>query len=616
MRRQAAVYTVHEVQGNNFDHVNIVIMTNADKMVFAREKYLYTAITRHRYTLAVYGDDVLAEKFLNIQDSFNVMLSNVNGDCVESVSIEEARLATTITTSLPGPIRTETVHAEEIIDNVIPKVNEENIAKVSLLSYETPCDEKATMRTTIDQLAPYVLNASGLSIGRRPHGMNYLSADVATTTSTLIARYLAKTKVMSTTQSAQFQDLMWRGWTIKYGINEHERLAALHIDRDRVMYHTSEYFASLQHKKLTDDMLEKYYNDYRSLDHHEFLDHFMKNQVKYKASVGWDTNNKAGQGVSAWDKFTNIMYAGWHRAMQERSLQMLAASNIIIATGCSDADLSKRVADILGKYDDDDLHRLKKLDNDLSECDASMHKGIVQFENTLHEYAGMPLILRAHYATHRAKWTQVARTKAGTTRVQGNDKQHSGQTATLLFNTEDCSCLTLGMLDIDGLTMALFKGDDSSIWARDIRIRPEAFQLAQAAGHKFKLVWSDTPEFAGFFINKHGFYPDVIKKVARLLTKKIVDRAYFDELILNVAADTEVVFTGEQAIAGAYSVARHYTDAGLPISVASVEYLFDYLRSFRNASFDHLQYTGPKYAQLQHDHRPIVYADAAAVCHV
>jgi hypothetical protein len=183
------------------------------------------------------------------------------------------------------------------------------------------------------------------------------------------------------------------------------------------------------------------------------------------------------------------------------------------------------------------------------------------------------------------------KTAEGTVTVEGEMKQHSGQAYTLFSNSINNMCITMGMLHLTNVYLAYFKGDDSLIIASEIEVDVQARDLITACGMNMKAHIDLVPEFTGFIVTKHGYFPDLLRKCTRVITKKISNEAYFNELKLNVAQDLAVVQQPEQLTEGLTQLSRHYAQNGIDLNYHELEYLYFYLQDFGRREYSELNYS-------------------------
>jgi hypothetical protein len=142
--------------------------------------------------------------------------------------------------------------------------------------------------------------------------------------------------------------------------------------------------------------------------------------------------------------------------------------------------------------------------------------------------------------------------------------------------------MTMGILETDGLRLAYFKGDDSLIIAEDVTIDPVAEKLIGACGMKAKSFMNLVPEFTGFIITPLGYFPDLLRRLGRLLSKNITSKEYFQDLRLNVNQDMAVVHDPEQIQVGLRASVKHYRETGIEVTMEELETIYFYILNFLN----------------------------------
>lgn len=589
------VYTIKEVMGSTFANTVLAIHRQEDAFFLKRQtEQLYVALSRHTNTLVMYGTKAHLEVFINVRDGIAQAIFAAGLSAYDD-TFEYDKPATIKTKdALPAPLNILSAHAEEILSSTITAVNDD-AALYQPIDKPTPTCDKSKLRFSINDLVNRANPKNTYRVTGRGYAKSYQSNDTQMAVYTLIKRYMRQTQNPSFFQAPKFRKLIIDGFLKLTGLTEHEfncedpTKNPLYISREELWKYCSDYLRSLQSKITTDAMMESLFATYIDLSKTPELEHFMKQQVKYIGEVGWDSKEKAGQGISAWPKNENILHSCYARALMDRISTILAHRNerVIISTGRSELENSQIVR---GLIEDHYIPgHTPVFANDFSEWDSTNHRGLTDFESILMTKAGCPKLLVKRYVDGRRSWSQRMRTVNGVITVDGYDKQHSGQSYTLFSNTINCASLTCSLVDWDSLVLGLFKGDDSLLIARNVQLNSEAAKLIAACGQITKAELGMVPEFTGFVITELGYFPDVLRKTARIVSKSIPDRAYFDSLKLNVAADLAVVESAQQKCVGIAAATRHYNEKGIPINETEVSYLFDYLAHFNEIGFEQLK---------------------------
>jgi hypothetical protein len=540
-------------------------------------------MTRHTNSLVVYGDGDDIKRFIDYRDAFKLNHDLAGCGIHDDVNITTIpqKIVVCATKVVAPPVSTALV--EDILTTAIAKANPDiDATNIATSTFEKPECDKSRLRLTTEMLLDRVINEKGRRVGTRAYAKSYNIKDTPLAIKTLINRYMKKTKNPNFLQRPKFQALMERGFYKLIGASREQVVtkdpthSLLYITPEELSEASVDYLCSLQAKGLDDKTMKELYSDFVDFESPVVLGFFMKHQVKYISGHGWDEKEKAGQGISAWPKSEQLMHAAYARCLMDR-LTTLMSKRIIIATGRAEAEISQIASELLASEDWDNLYKFL---NDFTQWDSTNHEGILSFECWVLSLAGMPDVLVKRYRLNKSQWKQVMHTDDGTVVLDGLWKQHSGIAYTLLFNTINNACLCAGFIEWEGLVFAAFKGDDSIIIAKHITIDRESEQLIGECGMLMKAHLDRTPEFTGFVLTKHGYFPDVVKKAARVLTKKIIDNKYFEDLRANVKADLACVTTPEAMQAGIFALTQHYREEGVFFSTHDIELIYFYLQDF------------------------------------
>ena len=155
----------------------------------------------------------------------------------------------------------------------------------------------------------------------------------------------------------------------------------------------------------------------------------------------------------------------------------------------------------------------------------------------------------------------------------------SGALFTLWGNTLVIMAIMGMCYKFKNIKFAMFKGDDSHIVCDNYSIRMLSNKAAaDVMGHKLKIDTSRISEFIANIITPCGFYPDVIRRSARVIGRVVTNPDNWDEIrrsiddSLNVILNPNMLWIQHQ-IAGEY-----YRLHGVNITNEEVELLFRFLR--------------------------------------
>lgn len=305
----------------------------------------------------------------------------------------------------------------------------------------------------------------------------------------------------------------------------------------------------------------------------------LKRQPKEIREPGYDINEKAGQGISAWSKLVNIVISSCTRWYASH-IKNVIKDNVQIATGESDRKLADFFRTLAPKLN---AVAKTKLMADFSEFDCSQEeKGIVASVAVLRMMGCNQKIL-GYYLKLRSEWTLSSITSDGGESISafldGVWKQHSGQPFTLDGNTM-FNMMAMGMCyDWTVLDAASFKGDDSVLLGEGFRERVhDTRTYIELTGYKIKAFYVPILEYISNIVTPAGkFFPDVVRRVSRVISKIYTTHADWDEQKLSITDSLDVIETPEDMEQGCHVASRFYNHFGIKITPEEVRTLLMYL---------------------------------------
>lgn len=311
---------------------------------------------------------------------------------------------------------------------------------------------------------------------------------------------------------------------------------------------------------------------------HQPVNFHMKKQPKEVRTPGYDGIFKAGQGVSAWSKMYNIMVSGMIRYFDE-IFNIVNQPDVQISYGKSDKDLSKEYAKMAGHTIKDRLY--KKIINDFSEFDSCQEEiSILAFAAWLRIF-GFSTKCILFYINQRSSWVMFLRGKnlghETVTILRGVFKKHSGEPATLCGNTW-FNMAVIGMcVKFKNSAYRGYKGDDFLGIAKEIEIvKTGETYLWKSLGYKFKVQFVNYPEYIANICTPTGFYPDVIRRASRVISKIYNDKADWDEVKTSTADSLAVIDNLNDECAQQFLL-EHYKEVGIKITKNEVDVLTNFL---------------------------------------
>nr|WPR18170.1 MAG: RNA-dependent RNA polymerase [Chemarfal virus 9] len=240
----------------------------------------------------------------------------------------------------------------------------------------------------------------------------------------------------------------------------------------------------------------------------------MKQQQKATTSGDPLTKDKAGQGIAAWKKTLNFTMVIWSRLLEK--VAMRAKKGFVFATGKTDTEMLQ----LLDYFCSDNNYEY--MECDWTEFDSTQNNVEHALFMSCLEKIGCPSVLRRQFFAMMNKRT-VSYDHAT---VQVENKKDSGRVDTLIGNTIFDAAVVLSCVNYTELEYAVFKGDDSTLIAKEIKINNTRIkELGIDCGYKLKIACGKSCEFTSFVMNENGAALNLPKIAAKVLT-----RAYANEI--------------------------------------------------------------------------------------
>jgi hypothetical protein len=481
------VNTIHEVQGQTFDHVSLIV-PNEDFAILAKSRsHCIVGITRHRITLNIFTDD--GNRLLNIKPEIYERLN-----LLEQPEIEEIREIPVVgdESLSPGGFAPSPQAIDTMLDKIT--VGTELELRLAPKTFEIPENTNALINDY--QNNKEIQQGAHMSGKVYAHETKVIDRDM--TLYTLIKRY-AGSILNNTLDPHSIAEKLWLNFQ-KFLINsepvEQINLENHTLDLIRTMFNRGTLEQINEDDILTKGMTE--------------INFFLKQQSKVKTCNSEDGvvapgqhNGKAGQGVSAWSKDFNLLFGPYVRHVQEALTQVLKP-NILFCynrrEGAFDEFFSKMCA-IEGDI----------LETDITEFDSTHSKVTLIFENLLMKHFGVPQPILNFYTAVRSQW-KLNSYQVGC--LLGEGKQHSGQPATLFSNT--LLTLVIAMTYLENLEncYVAVKGDDF-ICKGKFNVDKEN-PLFDAIHAKVKETFNKPPQFVNHFVTPQGLLPDLVRLSAKV----------------------------------------------------------------------------------------------------
>lgn len=304
----------------------------------------------------------------------------------------------------------------------------------------------------------------------------------------------------------------------------------------------------------------------------------MKNQPKENRSKNFDVADKVGQGISAWSKLMNCILSGFEKAF-EVDFKNHLKPNIIIAADASDRDIGKEFAKRRHLYV---TRRFKKLDADMTEFDSTQNKACVALHAMVLQHQGFSeKAIECMVEIRRKYHCESMLTVNGEQCRIGFDVawvMTSGALFTLWGNTMINMCIMGACYVFKNLHFAAFKGDDSHIVADDFEIIMHGnSEMAKYLGHKIKASNPAISEFIANIITPEGFFPDLIRRTARVVSRVYTHPEDWEQIKLSIADCLNVLPSDKAFSNGCIIASVHYQERGINITPSEVNCLANFL---------------------------------------
>lgn len=308
----------------------------------------------------------------------------------------------------------------------------------------------------------------------------------------------------------------------------------------------------------------------------------MKKQNKHDPSGLKENADKAGQGVSAWSKVLNLFFCAYSRYLTECVFEC-TKPNVLMAFNKSDAELSTFFAKYKDEYTSE---KYTNINCDFSEMDTSHTKSMLELELEMFGVLGVNQKIVDFYANMRTKWCNLYQCSEGISMLHGLYMQHSGQPLTITGNT----ILNMAVLGyayrFQDILYAAFKGDDSHIRAKKVTpVLGRKTALYVEHGYKLKISFEKVSEFIANFVTPHGFFPDVVRRSVKAVSKIYEDEESWEESRVNLKEVLSMVNSEEKFKIGVDCASIHYRDKGIAINKEQVSLLYQYLIQLSNTNY-------------------------------
>jgi hypothetical protein len=563
--------TITTYQGSRADRVIFYIDgKSVTSQLVNRPEWIYTAMSRSKKELVLYGDKQYICQYFKIdgtnirnleevsgisltRDLFPTVIENLDHNVPSMVNVHNEG---TSTADVPLP------HVVDILTKIIQPVNEATASHAFLQPLDLPKVLSGKLSVNQDNITHVHRNFKGYQLlPEVPLVKAQVSSDPKETVRTLITRYSKNIKRAHDKTLRINTGMLLRGLCKAVYGNDHN-LTKLKFDLrstpEELRYHYKEYLIALSKKEIIKNAKNgvPIEIDQELIEYDETIAFMMKRQSKFDPKEAFDASDKAGQGIAALSKKINLIFSAYSRFLIDR-LRIIARNNkrnIIFATHESDEAISAQVASFLDASDCDHPFFMC----DVSEWDASFNNSMANFTSELMRYIGVPDYLNDWFSAFRAHWRMVIHHKYGTTKLEGHDKQFSGQPFTIVENTLANLALINLLFDFTDVMLQLYKGDDSGIQCKSFTPTVEGKEFIAQSLHQLKILHNNVGEFASFFVNRYGYFPDLVRRVSRFLGCTYRDPLHLEQAKINVKNCLSVVKSEHQLNLGCVFTSQYY----------------------------------------------------------
>jgi len=549
----------------------------------------YTAVTRATNRLFLYGACDGVEKFynfdttmINTYEEFSQLYSHSEIFAEEVVDIPLVAQEDHVVSDYSSKEL-----AEEIITNCYQPSGD-----ISSFSHILPSSissvEDGLLKTNEDAITPDVKETEVFRVSSVEAVINQVSDSSLATIRTLVKRYArGYSNHSKVDREFCFSSLVNGLHKAIYGSSFTTLVHDMSPSREHLLKNAFAYYESLSNKLGDQCMTSEEINSLFDLEKDGRLSFFNKKQTKWSPKNNFENSDKVGQGVAAFSKKVNIVFAAYARTMLDLVKKALVKNNrkILLAThdseaGCNDSYLSLISGTKYHNY----------TCNDFSEWDSSFRKPFISLTSWLLSLMGMPQHVIKWFQMNRENWEMIYRNAFGSTTLKGHEKQFSGNPFTICENTIGNMALCFALFDYRDFQYGLFKGDDSAVCCRTCILKPEARKILNYTTHGLKLHNSPIGEFAGWFLTNSGLFPDVLRYAAKFLSKNYRDEEHYLEALSSLQERCSAVKSMKQLNEGCIIVSQYYTQQATinPISDVQICLLFNFLKKSRFIPFSNL----------------------------
>jgi hypothetical protein len=295
----------------------------------------------------------------------------------------------------------------------------------------------------------------------------------------------------------------------------------------------------------------------------------------------------------------NVIFSGYSRLLQVHIVENVN-DNVLIAYNKSDVELSCFYEKYGNQFSNP---KYINTDNDFTEMDTTHGESMVKLECILFDDINMPLSLKKMYYEVRSNWTLSYMSRNGRSTLKNSFCQHSGQPLTLCGNTLLNMSAVGAFIELGEILYIAFKGDDMNSRSTHCNLRKIAKETeASYYGYKFKVLNPIVSEFIANIITPHGFFPDVLRRVTKNISKVYESEEQWEESRINILESIKCVRNNTHYVTGLNLAVKHYNDNQIAVQRTEIEYIYAYLTQLSTMKFGELQ-------QMNNVKKTLHYAD-------
>lgn len=268
---------------------------------------------------------------------------------------------------------------------------------------------------------------------------------------------------------------------------------------------------------------KKYFNMFRGHDDYDWatVAFHLKTIFKPKMFLKLEQLNKVGQGISAWGKDAQILFAMVGRVLNT-SLVSMMKKTCIYDNKITQQELFEKIKHLNGQIPSVALNGV----TDMTEFDKNQNLFSQRIEFHIWRRMGFDIDMLDHYYSLRSNYR--IRSEAGTAKVKA--AKTSGEPLTLANNTILAAAISNYLLRGIGPFYMVMKGDD--LWKRQCNLKlisERLDEIQKYVNFELRVTIEDAVEYCGNIVTTSGMYPNLQRKLYKILSHSFRDYKHFAE---------------------------------------------------------------------------------------